>query len=58
MQNIENITLEWAGKSRNVTEKWKRSILETFTYTIHIGSTPTILYFDLHLNTAHAAHHV
>ena len=26
--------------------------LETLDFTIHIGSTPTFLYFDLYLNTA------
>ena len=26
--------------------------LETLDFTIHIGSTPTVLYFDLYLNTA------
>ena len=33
-------------------------MLETLDYTIRIGSTPTILYFDLYLNTAYAAHYV
>ena len=28
--------------------------LETLDFTIHIGSTPTFLYFDLYLNTAYA----
>ena len=32
--------------------------LETFHFTIHIGSTPTFLYFDLYLNTACATHYV
>ena len=32
--------------------------LEMLDYTIHIGSTPTFLYFDLYLNTAYAAHYV
>ena len=32
--------------------------LETLDHTIHIGSTPTFLYFDLYLNTAYAAHYV
>ena len=32
--------------------------LETLNFTIHIGSTPTFLYFDLYLNTAYAAHYV
>ena len=27
-------------------------------YTIHIGSTPTIMYFDLYLYSAYAAHYV
>ena len=31
--------------------------LETLDFTIHIGSTPTFLYFDLYLNTAYAAHY-
>ena len=29
-------------------------MLETLDYTIHIGSTPTILYF----HSAHAAHYI
>ena len=29
--------------------------LETLNFTIHIGSTPNILYFDLYLNAAYAA---
>ena len=33
-------------------------MLETLDYTIHIGSTPTILYFDLYLYSAYAAHYV
>ena len=33
-------------------------MLETLDYTIRIGSTPTILYFDLYLYFAHAAHYV
>ena len=32
--------------------------LETLDFTIHIGSAPTLLYFDLYLNTAYAAHYV
>ena len=32
--------------------------LETLDSTIRIGSAPTILYFDLYLNTAYAAHYV
>ena len=31
-------------------------MLETLDYTIHIGSTPTFLYFDLYLYSAYAAH--
>ena len=31
-------------------------MLKTLDYTIRIGSTPTILYFDLHLYSAYAAH--
>ena len=31
-------------------------MLETLDYTIRIGSTPTFLYFDLHLYSAYAAH--
>ena len=31
---------------------------ETLGYTIRIGITPTILYFDLHLYSANAAHNV
>ena len=31
--------------------------LETLDFTIHIGSTPTFLYFDLYFNTADAAHY-
>ena len=33
-------------------------MLETLDYTIRIGSTQTILYFDLHLYSAYAAHYV
>ena len=33
-------------------------MLETLDYTIRIGSTPTILYFDLCLYSAYAAHYV
>ena len=33
-------------------------MLETLDYTIRIGSTLTILYFDLYLYSAHAAHYV
>ena len=33
-------------------------MLETFDYTIRIGSTPTFLYFDLYLYSAYAAHYV
>ena len=33
-------------------------MLETLDYTIHIGSTPTFLYFDLYLYSAYAAHYV
>ena len=33
-------------------------MLETLDYTIRIGSTPTILYFDFYLYSAYAAHHV
>ena len=32
-------------------------MLETLDYTIRIGSTPTFLYFDLYLYSAHAAHY-
>ena len=32
-------------------------MLETLDYTIHIGSTPTFLYFDLYLDSAYAAHY-
>ena len=32
--------------------------LETLDFTIHIGSKPTFLYFDLCHNTAYAAHYV
>ena len=31
---------------------------EMYHYTIRIGSTPTILYFDLYLYSAYAAHYV
>ena len=34
------------------------SMLETLDYTIRIGSTLTILYFDLYLYSAYAAHYV
>ena len=33
-------------------------MLETLDYAIRIGSTPTILYFDLYLYSAYAAHYV
>ena len=33
-------------------------MLETLDYTIRIGSTPTILYFDLYLYSAYAVHYV
>ena len=33
-------------------------MLEMLDYTIHIGSTPTFLYFDLYLYSAYAAHYV
>ena len=33
-------------------------MLETLDYTIRIGSTPTILYFDFYLYCVHAAHYV
>ena len=33
---------------------WTLPTLETLVFTIHIGSTPTFLYFDLYLNTAFA----
>ena len=33
-------------------------LLETLDYTIRIGSTPTFLYFDLHLYSTYAAHFV
>ena len=33
-------------------------MLETLDYTIRIGSTPTILYFDSDLYSAYAAHYV
>ena len=32
--------------------------LETLDHTIRIGSTPTILYFDLYLYSAYAGHYV
>ena len=33
-------------------------MLETLDYTIRIGSTRTILYFDFYLYSAYAAHNV
>ena len=33
-------------------------MLETLDYAIHIGSTPTFLYFDLYLYSAYAAHYI
>ena len=33
-------------------------MLKTLGYAIHIGSTPTILYFDLYLYSAYAADYV
>ena len=32
-------------------------MLETLDYTIRIGSTPTVLYFNLYLYSAYAAHY-
>ena len=32
--------------------------LETLDFAFHIGSTPSLLYFDWYLNTAYAAHYV
>ena len=31
---------------------------EKLDFTFYIGSTPTILYFDLYFNTAYAAHYI
>ena len=44
---------------RNKTEFLSDEVpmLETLDYTIRIGSTPTILYFDLYLYSAYAAHY-
>ena len=36
----------------------KGPTLEALDFTIHIGGTPTFLYFDLYLNTAYPAHYV
>ena len=36
----------------------ERPTLEKLDFAFYIGSTPTFLYFDLYLNTAHTAHHV
>ena len=33
-------------------------MLQTLDFTIRIGSTPTFLYFDLHLYSAYAAQYV
>ena len=33
-------------------------MLEMLDFTIHIGSTPTFLYFNLYLYSAYAAHYV
>ena len=33
-------------------------MLEKLDHTIHIGSAPTFLYFDLYLYSAYAAHYV
>ena len=33
-------------------------MLEKLDYTIHIGSTPTFLYFDLYLYSAYSAHYI
>ena len=33
-------------------------MLETLDYTIRIGSTPTVLYFDLYPYSTYAAHYV
>ena len=32
--------------------------LKTLDFTIHIGSTPNFLYFDLYLNIVYAKHYV
>ena len=32
--------------------------LETLDFTLHIGSTPTFLYFDLYLNIAYTAYYI
>ena len=58
---------EWKPTKQNESENWQYPrprdctlgpcgpTLETLDFTIHIGSTPTlILYFDLHLNIAYA----
>ena len=34
------------------------SMLETLDFTFHIGSTPTVSYFDLYLYSAYAANYV
>ena len=36
----------------------KGPMLEMLDFTIHIGSTPTFLYFNLYLYSAYAAHYV
>ena len=42
----------------NMYEQLEQPMLETLDHTIHIGSTPTFLYFDLYLYSAYAAHYV
>ena len=56
--------IEWCDKWQHcsviiaVTSFLFLSDEETLDYTIRIGSTPTFLYFDLHLYSAYAAHYV
>ena len=48
----------WPFVSENSDLSDEGQMLETLDYTIRIGSTPTLLYFDLYLYSAYAAHYV
>ena len=59
---MKSLTLRALALRQRETNVWFLSdeglMLETLDYTIRIGSTPTILYFDLYLYSAYAAHYV
>ena len=52
MVGVLPIRIVWS----NVSSIDEGPMLETLDYTIRISSTPTILYFDLYLYSAYAAH--